>query len=407
VWLEKLPLLAMCGAAAARALIAQSEQQAMYPLAEHGVVVRFAQACYGLSFYVWKTLWPSDLGPLYQIPGNDILLGRMLWASAAAVAILAVVALSTRRRAPAVTAALAVYALQVAPVLGFVQSGPQLVADRYSYLSCLGFAVLGGAALRRLLRHAAWRVEPRRRALLAMAMAVLIATLQQSTFRQADVWVTSLTLWARGVRVSPESSIAHANFADALANSGDPRAAAYHYRRSLALNPNDAVTTSHLAHVLAIVGEVAEATILYERTLRMDPDRGADYPKLARALLTQRRAGEAVAWLHDRIERAPDDLDSLALLADLLATHPDEMIRDGEEAVRLASRLSEAHGGVNGPALLTWATALAEAGRFEESIATAQRALTVAERAEDERLSGELRRRLSLFREGRAYHFGK
>jgi hypothetical protein len=35
----------------------------------------------------------------------------------------------------------------LAPVLGIVQTGPQLVADRYSYLSSLGWPVLAGGAL--------------------------------------------------------------------------------------------------------------------------------------------------------------------------------------------------------------------------------------------------------------------
>ena len=35
------------------------------------------------------------------------------------------------------------YAGVVSPVLGFAQSGPQLVADKYAYLACLPWALLG------------------------------------------------------------------------------------------------------------------------------------------------------------------------------------------------------------------------------------------------------------------------
>ena len=42
-----------------------------------------------------------------------------------------------------------VYGLTLAPVSGIVHNGPQLVADRYSYLSCLGVALLVGAAVTR------------------------------------------------------------------------------------------------------------------------------------------------------------------------------------------------------------------------------------------------------------------
>ena len=71
-----------------------------------------------------------------------------------------------------------------------------------------------------------------------------------------------------------------------------------------------------------------------------------------------------------------------------------------------AGLVSEAHGGTDGPALLTYATALAEAGRFDESISVAERALRFADGAGDELLADELRRRLTLFRSHQAYHFG-
>ena len=50
-----------------------------------------------------------------------------------------------RRRWPAFTAVWLVYAITLAPVLGFFHNGPQAVADRYTYLACLGWALLIGA----------------------------------------------------------------------------------------------------------------------------------------------------------------------------------------------------------------------------------------------------------------------
>jgi len=52
-----------------------------------------------------------------------------------------------RRRWPAGLAVAIAYALTLAPVSGIAQAGPQLVADRYSYLSTLGLALLLGGGL--------------------------------------------------------------------------------------------------------------------------------------------------------------------------------------------------------------------------------------------------------------------
>ena len=57
-----------------------------------------------------------------------------------------------RHRWPAGLACWIVYLLLLAPVSGVAQSGLQLVADRYSYLSCMVWAILLAAVLSRLWR---------------------------------------------------------------------------------------------------------------------------------------------------------------------------------------------------------------------------------------------------------------
>ena len=47
------------------------------------------------------------------------------------------------------------------PVIGIVTFGLQLVADRYSYLSCLGWSVLGGATVLYLWQSWLGAVAPR------------------------------------------------------------------------------------------------------------------------------------------------------------------------------------------------------------------------------------------------------
>lgn len=149
VWLEKVPFFILAVAAGVGALIAQKKTGVLYSYAEHDLWARFAQTCYGLTFYLWKTLWPTNLGPLYEIPPREVLFLDLLWGSLIAVPAVGFAAVRLRRRWPALMAALAVYVVVLFPVLGIAQSGPQLVADRYSYLSCLGFAVLAGAVLLR------------------------------------------------------------------------------------------------------------------------------------------------------------------------------------------------------------------------------------------------------------------
>ncbi|MFQ5591858.1 MAG: tetratricopeptide repeat protein, partial [Phycisphaerae bacterium] len=406
VWMEKLPLFAMAGAAGIRALIAQSEGGSLASYEDYGLLPRLAQACYGLVFYLVKTLWPVNLSPLYEIPAHASQLGWQLWGSLVAVVGLAWMAFVWRRRFPAIAAALAVYAVVLAPVLGLAQSGPQLVADRYSYLSCMGLAVVVGSALLRSFRGDSWWAVGHRRAALGLCMAGLIAVLQQATFHQADIWRSPLRLWGWSVRVSPNSAIAHVNYADALAVADVIDGAIYHYRCGLALNPEDAVALHHLGDALCRIGEYRAASFRYMRALQIDPTRRRACYSLARILVGLGRATDAVAVLRDGIRRNPDEWEMVEYLALLLSCHPDADIRSTAEAVSLASRASLGQGANDPHALLTLATALAGDNRFNEAVTTAQRALVVARKEGKHSLASSISKRLAMFRAQQPYRLG-
>ena len=110
-------------------------------------LVRLVLALYAEAFYLVKTVWPMSLSPLYGFP-LDVTYSHLGLAAAGNLLALAAV-----RFAPALSATWAVYSLTLLPVSGIFHNGPQAVADRYSYLACLPWALWIGAAV-------AWR--PRR-----------------------------------------------------------------------------------------------------------------------------------------------------------------------------------------------------------------------------------------------------
>src|SRR5439155_697980 len=67
VLVEKIPYVAIALAVTAVTLRTLGDFD-VRTLAQHGVVERTAQAVYGLSFYLWKTVVPVSLSPLYPLP---------------------------------------------------------------------------------------------------------------------------------------------------------------------------------------------------------------------------------------------------------------------------------------------------------------------------------------------------
>lgn len=408
VW-DKTPFLVLAVAAGIRAWVAQVEAGAMYPLVEHDALSRAAQALYGLSFYVWKTLIPLHLGPLYQIPRREVLMGAILWKGIVGSVILVALAIACRKRLPAFTAAVAAYVMMILPVSGVFQSGPQLVADRYSYLACLGFAVLPAAGLQWFVGTSAWR-KRNTASVLVLACAVALTALFYATSEQTKKWSSALELWQHAVTISPESSIVHTNLADALLalppQRDTIRDAARHYQRALEIEPRDAIAAHHFGDALSAMGRDQEAEAMYLHSLNLDPGRPRVFISLAQLWIAKGQPHRAAEFLRDRMQRAPYDLVAAAFLAEMLATHPDADIRDGCEASELAARVSLAHEHKNAVALLTLASALAEDGQWNEAISTARAGQRLADKFRMEKLSEEFQFRIGLFRQETPYHYG-
>ena len=208
VLMEKRGPALVALASALVGLAAQSaDSSPLTPLSRFGPVARLAQAVYGLGFYLVKLFAPIDLSPLYE---RSWRLDRAEFLAYGSVALASfALAWRARRRLPALAAALGFYALTLSPTLGLVKSGRQTVADRYSYLPCLGVCLLLG----HLIAASKRRWAP-------FAAAALAALLIAASWRQCAVWRDSVSLWTRAVEVDPRSFFARRNLAGALAQTG-------------------------------------------------------------------------------------------------------------------------------------------------------------------------------------------
>src|SRR5256886_249736 len=147
IYIEKIPFVLLAAAASAIAVMAQSSVHAAASLAQLSVPGRLAVAAYGLGFYPRKMVVPVNLSPLYELPRTvDPMAPPFILSYALVLAIMAIV-LALRRRVPGLPAAWVAYVVVLLPVLGIVQSGPQIAADRYTYLAGLGGAIFAGAGL--------------------------------------------------------------------------------------------------------------------------------------------------------------------------------------------------------------------------------------------------------------------
>jgi len=115
-------------------------------------------------------------------------------------------------------------------------------------------------------------------------------------------------------------------------------------------------------------------------------------------LWAKRDVAGAVGHFHHahRLEPAYRAANNLAWL---LATCPDDAIRNGPEAVTLSEPLCRKNQFSDASSLDTLAAAYTEVGRFDEAVRTVSAAITIAQKMAAKSLVAELRRRLRKYEE--------
>jgi protein O-mannosyl-transferase len=407
VWWEKVSFFLLGIIFGINAIFAQRDA-GLKSMASYDLLARIAQAAFGSVFYIWKTVFPFGLSPLYELP---VQLNPADWPfvlSTLVVVAISVCLFIARTVWPAGMALWLYYWVVVLPMLGLTQSGPQIVADRYSYLSCLGWAMLAAVPVRYFLGTGIEvRVKDNRVIVACGAAIVVLVVLGSLTWKQIPVWRNTESLWRHAIAVGHGSSTVHYNLAYALHKQGNLGGAIQHYRESLSFNPNAADAHYYLADALAqqgslnealkhyrraidirpnfwgayynwaIVleqqGNLDEATKRYREALQINPSNASIHKNLAIALL-KNRAGdhdEAIAHLRHSLKLDPQQSAVYFILGNVLAARGllDEAAENFQAAVQLKPTFTAAY--------LNLGRVLAAQGQLDSAITSFRKALAI------------------------------
>ncbi|MCX5787792.1 MAG: tetratricopeptide repeat protein [Elusimicrobia bacterium] len=337
VWLEKLPYLALALPFALLAPLAQARGGAMEPLSAYGLAARSGQAVYGVGFYLRKALVPWPLLPLYRFPDASLALGLQTAAAGLVAAAITLAAASSWKRRPALLAAWGSFLVLLVPLLGFFQSGPHYVAERYTYLPCMGLSVLAGAAVASAGRKS--------RPGVVVLAAVYLAGLAALTRRQVPVWRDPVALWTHVVGADPRSHLAQNNLCAALRDARRPEEAVGHCQAALRLAPAYAGAHCNMANLLSDQDRLADAVAEYRVALRLDPDDPVAHNGLGHVLYRKRLLPPARAEFEQALSEDPDYALAHANLGAVLSDQglASDAKREFDAAIALAPGDAGAH----------------------------------------------------------------
>ena len=362
--LEKVPLLLLVAAFAAVTFLAHRGGGSVASLESVSISQRIARAAVLYVVYLGKSFWPVNLA-LYPAQGLE-----SYWTAAGAGVLLALVTAGALWGARCGQRWLAVgwfwYLGALAPTIGLVQVGAQVMADRFLYLPQIGVcaAVAWGAA------HAAgfWHS---RRWVFAVVAALALAGLIACAWQQTSYWRGSEQLWSHALICDSNNGIAHDNLGRVLADRGEIDEAITHYRRALEIQPDHAGAHNNLGLALVRRGRIDEAISHYRRALAINPEFAGAANNLGIVLASRGEVDEAIAHYRRALEIQPELAEAHNNLGRALASRGqvDEAIAHYRQALEIRPELAEAHNNLG--------RALAGRGKVDEAIAHYRQALEI------------------------------
>jgi protein O-mannosyl-transferase len=405
--LEKLPLLLLSGASSAVTIKASERAGDLRGLEELGLYTRISNAAISYVEYLGKLVWPANLAVFYP-PREPLSTGVFLVAFLLLVGI-SVGVLYGARRFPYLPVGWFWFLVTLFPVIGVVQAGSQAMADRYAYVSMIGFFVMITWGTTTIGEHLGlsshWLIILGASALIALAV---------TTALQLTYWQNSYTLFRHALEATNQNNyIAYSHLGivslrqektdegvqqitkaletnpghdsterrfmvrdlvrlgNVLEDNGRLDEAAKRFQSALEIDPRDATAHNNLGNILAQLGRVDEAIAEYQRTLTLTNDVESlvgIHLNLGNALGEIGRREEAVFQYSQAVQLQPNNFQAQASLGIVL--YFDKKLEAATDHLSKAIDIKQ-----DARAYYFLGLVLADRGKLQEAIQCLQEAL--------------------------------
>jgi len=393
LFVEKIPLIALATASSVVTLFVQ--KGAVGFTEQLPVVSRINNAIVTYVVYVWQMFWPAKLAVFYPHPENRL----APWQVILALLILLSVTTGTivvRKQRPYLLVGWLWYIVMLMPVIGLVQVGWQGHADRYTYLPQIGLYIMISWVV--VDFTALW---DRQREVLTTCAAVVITALGWRAWVQTSYWRDSETLFRHALAVTANNDVAENNLGIVFLRQGKVDEAISLLQAAVDLRPDNSPAHENLAKALLQKGRIPEALVHYRQLIKLQPDNFEVHNIVGTVLVQQGRIREGMEEWQKVLAVQPDNGNAMSNLAWVFATSPDDSLRDGVKAVKLAQEALRISGRRIALLFRTLAAAYAESGDFSKAIQTAQEGSELATSQGNPGLAAELQGNISLYQEQR------
>lgn len=306
ILLEKAPFFLLSIISAILTIRAQAGSGAMSTLENAPVITRLLVSCRAYIFYIYKTIVPIKLAPIYPYPGSANPMTGELIGGVIILISLSLILLWYLREKKLFGALWLYYLITLLPAIGIVHVGRQSAADRYTYLPGLALLFFFGLFTARLITGK----KPWLRSITIIIVTIISILLGAKTVKQEAIWRDSITLWSYEIGLYGELSpaVAFRNRGLALQERGEFGAALGDFDKAIKIDPMHEGAYGNRGLSYQNMGNFPAALRDYDRAIEIDPLDKTAINNRGTALGTLKRYNEAKRDFERVIEIDPNHI---------------------------------------------------------------------------------------------------
>lgn len=329
---EKIPLFAVAGAGVFLTM-ASGMQLGLNEADAMPIFLAVKNAIFSYFEYLQMLVWPQNLMFFYPFP--ESFTNSLAIKTIFIFLLITSIAARQIKTNPALAVGWFWFMGNLAPVFGLIRTGAwPAMADHFVYIPAIGIFVA-----------AAWsypdtqKAQPQKRAILTIAIMLIIFIFAAASHTQAKIWKNSYLLHGRTLRFyynpinlnlladwlyenqwqdnairfyqkalefNRDYLLARMSLGNALAEKGELKKAVKHYKKAIKTNPNHAPAYSQLAGALAKQGKTELSIKYYKTSISINPGLETTRVNLASALTATGRFDQALAQYKKALQINPD-----------------------------------------------------------------------------------------------------
>ncbi|MBF0458999.1 MAG: tetratricopeptide repeat protein [Nitrospirae bacterium] len=299
IFIEKIPLFLLSGVLGLLTYQAQRDWNADDFFNVLPFTSRLANTFISYVMYLYNTLVPLSLSPIYVFSGTVNIAQAVL--SGAVVLGISAASIILIKRAPYFFVGWFWYLSVLLPVAGLAQVGYQSMADRYTYLPLIGVFVIIATVI-----GEGTQSVPGRGVILSIGAAVILLACTYLSIRQTAYWRDDISLFQRASGATQNNFIAAFNLGAAYLNIGNEDEALANYRKAIAIKPAYERPYVGAGLILLHKNRAHEASLYFAKAAALDPGDPAPFYGMGLVSMSSGSREEALVYFRKALSVDPN-----------------------------------------------------------------------------------------------------